>query len=159
MLSLTLLNSWNFLKVEEQCKTNFFPISPKNILIFAPKFRAFLQAMALHKSKQLDQQQFMLCNLLNNDKLMVISICLDSVSVSVSARFTSTRFLFFFFYARVSLFQETQSTVQSLFTGPTTTLFKKNFKNGSYGTIHTFKNYFATVFSVFNKISCIQTGP
>ena len=24
-------------------------------------------------------------------------------------------------------------------------------KNGSHGTIHTFKNYFATVFSVFNN--------
>ena len=34
-------------------------------------------------------------------------------------------------------------------------------KNGSYGTIHTFLNYFATVFSVFNfnKISFIQTNP
>ena len=32
-------------------------------------------------------------------------------------------------------------------------------KNESHGTIHTFKNYFATVFSVFNfsKISYIQT--
>ena len=26
----------------------------------------------------------------------------------------------------------------------------KNIKNGSHGTIHTFKNYFATVFSVFS---------
>ena len=34
---------------------------------------------------------------------------------------------------------------------PTTTLFrKKKFKNESHGTIHTFKNYFATVFSVFS---------
>ena len=28
---------------------------------------------------------------------------------------------------------------------------KKNIKNGSHGTIHTFKNYFAIVFSVFNN--------
>ena len=34
---------------------------------------------------------------------------------------------------------------------------KKNFKNEFHDTIHTFKNYFITVFSVFNKISCIQT--
>ena len=34
---------------------------------------------------------------------------------------------------------------------------KKNIKNWSYGTIYTFKNYFVTVFSIFNKISCIQT--
>ena len=35
---------------------------------------------------------------------------------------------------------------------------KKIIKNGSYGTINLFKNYFATIFSVsvFNKISCIQ---
>ena len=32
-----------------------------------------------------------------------------------------------------------------------TSFFSKTFiKNGSYGTIHTFKNYFATVFSVFS---------
>ena len=45
--------------------------------------------------------------------------------------------------------------------GPTTTLFRKNIyiKNGSHGTIHIFKNYFAIVFSVFNKINCIQMNP
>ena len=34
-------------------------------------------------------------------------------------------------------------------------------KNGSYGTIHTFKNYFATVFSVFsfNKNKLYLNGP
>ena len=32
---------------------------------------------------------------------------------------------------------------------------EKNIKNGFYGTIYTFKIYFTTVFSVFNKISCI----
>ena len=43
-----------------------------------------------------------------------------------------------------------------------TSLFSHFFiKNGSYGTIHIFKNYFTTVFSVFNfnKISSIQTDP
>ena len=39
-----------------------------------------------------------------------------------------------------------------LFMGPTSTLFskKKNSKIGSNSIIHTFKNYFTTVFSVFN---------
>ena len=32
-------------------------------------------------------------------------------------------------------------------------------KNGSHDTIHTFKNYFVTVFSVSAKISSIQTNP
>ena len=37
---------------------------------------------------------------------------------------------------------------------PQTSFFKKIFiKNGSYGIIYTFKNYFITVFSVFNKIN------
>ena len=36
---------------------------------------------------------------------------------------------------------------------------KKYIKNESHGTIHTFKNYFVTVFSVFSKISYIQTYP
>ena len=36
------------------------------------------------------------------------------------------------------------------FTGPTSTKSGKiNFKTRSHGTIHTFKNYFATMFSVF----------
>ena len=51
------------------------------------------------------------------------------------------------------------SEFRILFMGPESTLLKKNFKIGSYSTIHTFKNYFITVFSVFNKISNIQTDP
>ena len=29
-------------------------------------------------------------------------------------------------------------------------MYFKNIKHGSHGTIHTFKNYFAIVFSIFN---------
>ena len=37
---------------------------------------------------------------------------------------------------------------------PQASFFNKIFiKNGSHSTIHTFKNYFATIFSVFSKIS------
>ena len=40
---------------------------------------------------------------------------------------------------------------------------EKNIKNGSHGTIYTFKNYFATVFFnfqfQFSVFSCIQTDP
>ena len=66
----------------------------------------------------------------------------------------------FFFFASVSAFTRQSAllstieyylcTVHILFTGPTTTLFRKKIKNGSYGTIHTFKNYIATMFLVFN---------
>ena len=50
----------------------------------------------------------------------------------------------------------------ALFTGPTNLFFTKIFiKNGSHCTIHTFKNYFVTIFSAinfqFSTISSIQT--
>lgn len=53
---------------------------------------------------------------------------------------------------------------RALFTGPASTDFSKFFfKIGSHGTIHTFKNYFSTVFSIFNfqfsAISSIQIDP
>ena len=42
------------------------------------------------------------------------------------------------------------SAHRALFTDPQISLFNNFFiKNGSYGTIHTFKNYFATVFFSF----------
>ena len=41
---------------------------------------------------------------------------------------------------------------------PQTSFFTQTLiKNGSHSTIHIFKNYFATIFSIFSKISCIQT--
>ena len=52
--------------------------------------------------------------------------------------------------------------INVLFMDPQIPLFSNFFiKNGSHGTIHTFKNYFATVFSVFSlsKINSIQTDP
>ena len=57
------------------------------------------------------------------------------------------RFSFFSFSLTSRAFQETTSTVASLFI---TIHVLKNIKNGSYDTIYTFKNYFATVFSVFS---------
>ena len=47
---------------------------------------------------------------------------------------------FFFFSSRS----------RALFMGPTSTLLKKNFKIRSHSTIHIFKNYFATIFSIFS---------
>ena len=62
--------------------------------------------------------------------------------------------LFFFFFFLKSQF----SRDYALFSGshaclqdPQTSFFNKTFiKNESYGTIYTFKNYFATVFSIFS---------
>ena len=42
------------------------------------------------------------------------------------------------------------SRFRALFMGFISTLFRKNIKNGSHGTIHTFKNYFITMFLVFS---------
>ena len=57
--------------------------------------------------------------------------------------------------------QETKVTTYALFI---TVYALKNIKNGSHGTIHIFKNYFATVLSVFSfkflisiTINSIQT--
>ena len=73
---------------------------------------------------------------------------------------------FFFFYfssgsrepvqEEKSIFFYFFSGSRVLFTGPTSTLLKKNFKIGSYSTIHIFKNYFVTIFSIFSKINGIQ---
>ena len=59
--------------------------------------------------------------------------------------------------------QGTKITIHALFI---TVHALKNIKNGSHDTIHTFKNYFATVLSVFSfqflvsaTISSIQTDP
>ena len=52
----------------------------------------------------------------------------------------------FFFPACVFALGD-KSTVHALFS---TVHGLKNIKNGSHGTIHTFKNYFATVFLVFS---------
>ena len=50
--------------------------------------------------------------------------------------------------------------ITTLFMAPQISLFSNFFiKNGSYSTIHTFKNYFATVFSVSVTISSIQMDP
>ena len=50
-----------------------------------------------------------------------------------------------------------EQCIHALFTDSQISFFSNFFiKNGSHGTIHTFKNYFATVLSIF---SCIQTDP
>ena len=72
----------------------------------------------------------------------ILSMCLDSClrasAFQISAFSSSSSFFQIF-------------TVHALFMRPTATLFReKNIKNGSYGTIHTFKNYFVTLFSVFS---------
>ena len=54
------------------------------------------------------------------------------------------------FTRQMSLFTHCFGTVYALFMEPTATLLKKYIKNRSHGTIHTFKNYFAKILSVFS---------
>ena len=86
-------------------------------------------------------------------------MCVFGFDLSCVA-FLVLAFLFFFFFffscvlfcfvLQMLTFCSEQCTY-ALFTDPQITLFSNFFiKNGSHGTIHTFKNYFATVFSVFS---------
>ena len=71
--------------------------------------------------------------------------------------FTFQSFFFSCILGRqLSLFTHCSSTVNRTHSH---FIQKKNIKNGSHSTIHTFKNYFATVFLVSAKISCIKTNP
>ena len=64
-------------------------------------------------------------------------------------RFLLHVFLFFFFQPPIVDFVNCEQCICVLFTVPQITLFSNFFiKNGSHNTIYTFKNYFATVFSV-----------
>ena len=58
-------------------------------------------------------------------------------------------FFFFFFQPAIVDFVNCEQCICVLFTVSQITLFSNFFiKNGSHNTIYTFKNYFATVFSV-----------
>ena len=86
---------------------------------------------------------------------MTLSICLDTDENQCFV------FHFFFFLRRAT------SGIMHCSVGPVhysrdpqTFFFTKTFiKNGSHCIIHTFKNYFTIMFSIFNKINCIQTDP
>ena len=63
--------------------------------------------------------------------------------------FSTFSFFFFFFQPAIVDFVNCEQCIYVLFTVPQITLFSNFFiKNGSHNTIYTFKNYFATVFSV-----------
>ena len=108
----------------------------------------------------------------------------ETHSVSLDPRYFCVlrfAFCFFFFFSFLHAFQtfrgqansrvlfgpvffyfSVNQWVRALFMDPQISFFINFFiKNGSHSTIHTFKNYFTTVFSVFSfsKISSIQTDP
>ena len=106
---------------------------------------------------------------LNNSLLNFFSL-LGGVWIHVAfvpSAFPAFSLFFFFccsthFRGQQLLFMHCSWTVTATFDyfNPQISLFINFFiKNGSHGTIHTFKNYFTTVFSVFSfsKINSIQT--
>ena len=113
---------------------------------------------------------------------LLVILCFLFLSVCLVPTFESEFcfcVLLFFFFTRVSgdkcnrgvLFSNVwpcffdisvNQWARALFMDPQISFLIKFFiKNGSHSTIHTFKNYFATVFSVFSfsKINSIQTHP
>ena len=77
----------------------------------------------------------------------IVTVWIQIISTST---FLELRFsLFFFGSAAIVDFVNCEQCIRALFTVPQITLFSNFFiKNGSHNTIYTFKNYFATVFSV-----------
>ena len=93
------------------------------------------------------------------DKLLGLSIRLDlCLQIHVCVSFL---FYFFLFFIPAACFDFLAVSASMHCSQVTQTLLFNNFffKNGSHNTIHTFKNYFAIMFSVFSssKISSIQT--
>ena len=99
-----------------------------------------------------------------------VKVHLVSVWIPLKLRFRSFFLFLFFLFSCISgvmllLFMHCslnssckcwlffgEQCIHALFTDPQISFFSNFFiKNGSHGTIHTFKNYFATVFSVSVK--------
>ena len=86
------------------------------------------------------------------DRLTLIDLVTIWIQLNPAARFQFHVFTFFFSCTwTVTLYgftvQGTKIIIHALFI---TVHALKNIKNGSHGTIYTFKNYFATVLSVFS---------
>ena len=90
---------------------------------------------------------------------LYVTVCIERFAAS-----TFSVFFFFFFFlppffefgGQILMFW----TVYTLFTHCAYTVHVlKNIKNWSHDTIYTFKNYFATVFSVFSNNKLNPNGP
>ena len=96
-------------------------------------------------------------------KCVTFLFYLGAVWIHSTFTFCAFSFPFFFFLlSRMFWLFFREQCIRALFTVPQISLFSNFFiKNESHDTIHSFKNYFATVFSVFScsKISSIKTDP
>ena len=117
--------------------------------------RLQVRILIFHRMKIQD-----ISHLIKKENLYLFEGIHGETSLDPSLRFNP----FFFFFSSLQLQLLTKSALNSIHVHcswvPQTSLFSNFFiKNGFHSTIHTFKNYFTTVFSVFsfNKISSIQT--
>ena len=88
------------------------------------------------------------------------------IGLKVVESFVAFSRFFFFLFVPAALFDQVnrEQCIRALFTDPQISFFSNFFiKNGSHDTIHTFKNYFATVFLVsvfsFSKNKLNPNGP
>ena len=89
-----------------------------------------------------------------------------SVWIEINATFSFPRFFFFFIFLCMNSNHTWVHCLRTVYHYLYTVYVLKNIKNGSHSIIHTFKNYFATVLSVFSfqisispTINSIQTDP
>ena len=122
-------------------------------------FFPLISCVLLQASGQLSLQQYCLCTIvilftylkiLKMD-LTILFTYLKIILLQYFQFLTSATICFSFHFACFALGQGTIITVAVLFMYCSNTVYVfKNIKNGSYDTIYIFKNYFVTVFSVFN---------
>ena len=83
-----------------------------------------------------------------------LDLHIGSVWIRIILHLCFPLFLFFFFFFSATRVSRDKVTVHALFTycsrDPPPLYSEKNIKNRSHSTIHPFKNYFTTVFSVFS---------
>ena len=93
--------------------------------------------------------------------MFLFSLLMLYVSVWIHIRVCVSMFsLLFFFLVAVMDFSSMNSAPVHCSRDLKNSLFSNFFiKNGSHGTIYTFKNYFAIVFSVFSKNKLYPNGP
>ena len=108
------------------------------------------------KKKLIKRLDFVYKTLAHQATYIVLSMCLDCTFAR--PRFFFLRFFFFFFSPSRSCWPSLLWAVLTCTVhGPINYIFSNfSIKNVSHSTIYTFKNYFATVFSVSVKISSIQ---
>ena len=73
-----------------------------------------------------------------------------SVWIEINATFSFPRFFFFFLFLCMNSNLAWVHCLHTVYHCLYTVYILKNIKNGSHGIINTFKNYFATVLSVFS---------